>query len=116
MAPRLTAILFASSILASAPILAPQASAQPVRSDSSTGYVVPIVVGAAAGATVGALLWPAVMPAAAATAAATEAAPAVAAAPAMAVEATSWGWGAFMTTRAAVGAVIGAGAGWLVAR
>ena len=110
MASRLTAILFASSILASAPILVSQASAQPVRSDGSSGYVVPVVVGAAAGATVGALLWPAIVPAAAVTAA-------TAAAPAAATAAeTGWGWGAFMTTRAAVGAVIGAGAGWLAAR
>ena len=106
MASRLTAILFASSILASAPILALPASAQPVRADSSSSYVVPVVVGAAAGATVGALLWPAVVPAAAATAAA----------PAAAAEATGWGWGAFLTTRAAIGAVIGAGAGWFAAR
>ena len=107
MAPRLTAILFASSILASAPILAGPASAQPVRADSSSGYVVPVVVGAAAGATIGALLWPAVVPAAAATAAAPAA---------MAAADTGWGWGAYFTTRAAVGAVIGAGAGWLAAR
>jgi len=106
MASRVTAILFASSILASAPILASSASAQPVRADGSSSYAVPVVVGAAAGATVGALLWPAVVPAAAATAAA----------PAVAAEATGWGWGAFLTTRAAVGAVIGAGAGWLAAR
>jgi hypothetical protein len=109
MAPRLTAIFVASSILASAPILASTASAQPVRSDGTSSYAVPIVVGAAAGATIGALLWPAVVPATAATAA-------TAAAPAVAAEATGWGWGAFLTTRAAVGAVIGAGAGWFAAR
>ncbi len=100
--------LFACSILVSAPLLMLPASAQPVRPDSSSSYVVPVAVGAVAGATLGALLWPAMVPATAATAA-------TAAAPAMA-EATGWGWGAFFTTRAAVGAVIGAGAGWLAAR
>jgi hypothetical protein len=77
------------------------ASAQPVQSSSSGSYLVPVVVGAAAGATVGALLWPAMVPAGAA----------VAAAPA-----ASWGWGAFYTTRAAVGAIIGGGLGYLAAR
>ena len=105
MASRLIAILFASSILAGAPVLASSASAQPVRADGSSSYAVPVVVGAAVGATVGALLWPAVIPAAAATAAAPAAA-----------EVTGWGWGAFLTTPAAVGAVIGAGAGWFAAR
>ena len=92
--------------LATTPVLAPDASAQPIGpGNSSVTYLVPVVVGAAVGATVGALLWPATVPAAAATAA-----------PAAAAEMGGWGWGAFMTSRAAVGAVIGGGLGYLAAR
>ena len=38
------------------------------------------------------------------------------AAPAATPAAAGWGWGAFMTTRAAVGALIGAGLGFVAAR
>jgi len=100
MKSRMSAAILASAMMLSVPVLAPAASAQPAQSSSSSSYIVPIVVGAAAGATVGALLWPAIVPATAA----------------MATPAAGWGWGAFMTTRAAVGAVIGGALGWMVAR
>jgi hypothetical protein len=74
---------------------------QGATSPASANAVLPVVVGAAAGATVGALLWPAMVPAGAVTAG-------------TAVVVSPWGWAAFMTTRAAVGAVIGAGLGYLV--
>ena len=90
----------------SSPVFAPTASAQPAGTGgSSTSYLVPVVIGAAAGATVGALLWPAMAPAAGAAMAGPAAA-----------EMGGWGWGAFMTTRAAVGAVIGGGLAYLAAR
>lgn len=109
MKSHLMAAVIGATMLTAAPVLAPTASAQPAPMGSSGGYVVPVVVGAVAGAVVGALVWPMIVPAAAAAPAA---AGVVAAAP---VE-TGWGWGAFMTTRAAVGAVIGAGLGYLSAR
>jgi len=107
MKSRMSAAIVASAVMLTAPVLVPAASAQPVQSGGSSSYIVPIVVGAAAGATVGALLWPALIPAAAAAPTATMA---------MAAPAAGWGWGAFMTTRAAVGAVIGGALGWVVAR
>jgi hypothetical protein len=87
--------------LTGAPAFTPTAAAQVATSGSSSSYMVPIVVGAAAGATVGALLWPAMVPAGAAAAAAPAA--------------SGWGWGAFLTTRAAIGAVIGGGLGFIAA-
>ena len=102
------AVAFCSAVLLCAPLLTRLAAAQPAPVGSSGGYLVPIVVGAAAGATVAALLWPVIVPAGAV--AATPGA--VAATPA----AAGWGWGAFMTTRAAVGALIGAGLGSVAAR
>lgn len=94
-----------AAVLISSPVFTSTASAQPAPpGGSAPGYLIPVIVGAAAGATVGALLWPAAAPAAAAGAA--MAGPEVA----------GWGWGAFMTTRAAVGAVIGGGLGYLAAR
>jgi hypothetical protein len=98
------AAVIAGAAMLGAPCFTSSASAQPMNSNSSNSYFVPVVVGAAAGATVGALIWPAMVPAAATTA--------VAAAPA----AATWGWGAFYSTRAAVGAVIGAGLGYMAAR
>ena len=95
------AAIIAATALIAAPGLSSSASAQPVQSSSSGSYLVPVVVGAAAGATVGALLWPAMVPAGAAMAAA---------------PAAAWGWGSFYTTRAAVGAIIGGGLGYLAAR
>ena len=91
--------------LTGAPAFTPTAAAQVATSGSSSSYMVPIVVGAAAGPTVGALLWPAMVPAGAAAAAA----------PAAAASASGWGWGAFLTTRAAIGAVIGGGLGFIAA-
>ncbi len=108
MKSRMMAALIGSTLMMTAPVLTHGASAQPVPPSSSGSYVVPVVVGAAAGATVGALLWPVVVPTAVAPAAAT----AMAAAPA----AAGWGWGAFMTTRALVGAVIGGALGYISAR
>ena len=99
------AAIIAATALIAAPALSSTASAQPMQSSSSGSYLVPVVVGAAAGATVGALLWPALVPAGAAMAAAPGAATAAA-----------WGWGSFYTTRAAVGAIIGGGLGYLAAR
>lgn len=96
------AAIIAATALIAAPGLSSTASAQPIQSSSSGSYLVPVVVGAAAGATVGALLWPAMVPAGAAMAAAPGAA--------------AWGWGSFYTTRAAVGAIIGGGLGYLAAR
>jgi hypothetical protein len=98
------AAIIAATALIAAPALNSTASAQPMQSSSSGSYLVPVVVGAAAGATVGALLWPAFIPAGAAMAAAPGAATA------------AWGWGSFYTTRAAVGAIIGGGLGYLAAR
>jgi hypothetical protein len=99
------AAIIAGTAIIGAPCFTSSASAQPMNQTSSSGsYLVPVIVGAAAGATVGALIWPAMVPAAATTA--------VAAAPA----ATEWGWGAFYTTRAAVGAIIGGGLGYIAAR
>jgi hypothetical protein len=97
----MAAVIAATAMIAT-PSFVSTASAQPIQSNSSGSYLVPVVVGAAAGATVGALLWPAMVPAGAA----------MAAAPA----ATAWGWGSFYTTRAAVGAIIGGGLGYLAAR
>jgi hypothetical protein len=95
-----------AAVLISSPVLAPTASAQPAPpGGSSPSYIVPLVIGAAAGATVGALLWPAMVPAAGAAVAAPAAA-----------QVGGWGWGAFFTTRAAVGAIIGGGLGYLAAR
>ncbi len=92
----------ATAMLIGTPILASTASAQPaMRGDSTGSTLVTVIIGAAAGATVGALLWPA-------SASAVVAAGAPVAA--------SWGWGAFISTRAAVGAVIGGGLGYLVSR
>jgi hypothetical protein len=96
----MAAVIVAGAMIG-APSFTSTASAQPVQSSSSGSYLVPVVVGAAAGATVGALLWPAMVPGAA-----------MAAAPGV----TAWGWGAFYTTRAAVGAIIGGGLGYLAAR
>jgi hypothetical protein len=102
------AAIIAGTAMIGAPCFTSSASAQPMGQSSSGGYFVPVVVGAAAGATVGALIWPVFVPAAATTAATT----AVAAAPV----AAEWGWGAFYTTRAAVGAIIGGGLGFIAAR
>src|SRR5262245_60937145 len=91
MKSHLKAVVIASTLIAE-PVLADTAAAQPMPGSPSSNTVVPVVVGAAAGATVGALLWPVIMPATA-----------VAAAPgaaAVAPEAVTWGWGAFVTTRA----------------
>src|SRR5215469_14642053 len=107
MKSHLKAAVIASTLVA-APILAVTATAQPVPGNPASSTVVPVVVGAAAGATVGALLWPVIMPATA-----------VAAAPGAAAvvpEAATWGWGAFVTTRALVGAIIGGALGYVAAR
>lgn len=100
------AIMFGSAMMIAAPALTNQAAAQPAPASSSS--FVPVVVGAAAGATVAALLWPVIMPAGAAMAAGPGAM-------AMAPEAAGW-MGSFVTTRAAVGAIIGGGLGYLSAR
>ncbi len=105
MKSHVMAAVIASAMMISAPVFTSTASAQPVPGGPSGGYLVPVVVGAAAGATVGALLWPAMMPAGAAMAA-----------PAAAAEMSGWGWSAFLTTRAAIGAVIGGGLGYVAAR
>ncbi len=110
MKSRLLAGLVATTVLVGAPGLAPSAAAQSTVRSESRSYIVPVVIGAAVGATIGALVWPVMMPAAAAGPA--MAGPAAAAGPAMA----GWGMGAFVTTRAAVGAVIGGVAGYLFAR
>jgi hypothetical protein len=102
------AVAIGSTVVLCVPALIRPAAAQTAPVGSSGGYLLPVVVGAAAGATVAALLWPVIVPAGAV--AATPGA--VAAAPA----AMGWGWGAFMTTRAAVGALIGAGLGFGAAR
>lgn len=102
MKSQLMAAVIGATMLTAAPMLSPSASAQPAPMGSSGGYVVPVVVGAVAGAAVGAFLWPVIVPAATVPGA-------VAAAP-------EWGWGAFVTTRAAVGAIIGAGLGYISAR
>ena len=111
MKSRLMAAVVGASMLAATPVFTQSAAAQPAPAGSSGGYMVPMVVGAAIGATVGALLWPVVVPAGAAMGPGAMAG----AGPAM-VEAAGWGWGSFMTTRAAVGAAIGAGMGYMAAR
>jgi hypothetical protein len=133
MKSQIMAAVIGATMLTAAPVLTQSANAQPAPMGSSGGYIVPVVVGAAAGAVVGAFVWPMIVPGAAATAmaaaapaeatvaaapmeVAAAAAPVEAAAAAAPAEAASWGWGAFMTTRAAVGAVIGAGLGYLSAR
>jgi hypothetical protein len=98
------AVVIGATMMIGAPVLAQSAAAQPASASTSSGYVVPVVVGAAAGATVGALLWPAIMPAGAAMAA-----------PA-AMATASWGWASFLTTRAVIGAIIGGGLGYVAAR
>jgi hypothetical protein len=102
------AVAIGATVMLLTPALTRPAAAQPAPVGSSGGYLVPVVVGAAAGAAVAALLWPVIVPAGAvaATPGAAEAAPA----------AMGWGWGAFMTSRAAVGALIGAGLGFVAAR
>ncbi len=102
------AVALGSTVMVCTPALTRPAAAQPVPVGSSGGYLVPVVVGAAAGATVAALLWPVIVP----TGAVVATPGTVAAAPA----AIGWGWGAFMTTRAAVGALVGAGLGYVAAR
>jgi hypothetical protein len=105
MKSNMLAATIAAVMLLGSLVFTPTASAQPASVGGSSNYLVPVVVGAAAGATVGALLWPAVVvPAGVAMAA-----PAAAAG-------MGWGWGAFMTTRAAVGAILGGGLGYLAAR
>lgn len=111
MKSHMMAAVVGSAMMLTAPVLSNTAAAQPMQSGSGS-YVVPVVVGAAAGATVGALLWPVIVPAGAVAAAPAAAGAAVAVAP----EAAGWGWGAFMTTRALVGAVIGGGLGYISAR
>ena len=102
MKPLAVAVVIGAAAMICVPNLSRTAAAQqPSAPNASSGYFVPVVVGAAAGATVGALVWPVVAPAGVAVAT-----------PA----AMGWGWGAFMTTRAAVGAVIGAGLGYIAAR
>ena len=110
MKSHVMAAIVAATALIGASSIPTTASAQPVQSGSSGGYFVPVVVGAAAGATIGALLWPVIVPAGAVVAAGPSAM--VAAGPG----AAAWGWGAFYTTRAAVGAVIGGAVGYLMAR
>jgi hypothetical protein len=110
MKSHVMAAIVAATALIGASSIPTTASAQPVQSSSSGGYFVPVVVGAAAGATIGALLWPVIVPGAAVVAAGPGAV--VAAGPG----AAAWGWGAFYTTRAAVGAVIGGAFGYLMAR
>jgi hypothetical protein len=93
------------------------ASAQTVQNVSSGSYFVPVVVGALAGATVGALVWPVMVPAGGAmmgTGATLGAGPGTGAT--IGANAGAWGWGAFYTTRAVVGAIIGGGLGYLAAR
>jgi hypothetical protein len=102
------AVAIGSAVMLCTPTLIHPAAAQPAPVGSSGGYLVPVVVGAAAGAAVAALLWPVIAPAGAVVATPAT----VAAAPA----AVGWGWGAFMTTRAAVGALVGAGLGFVAAR
>lgn len=98
------AVVIGAAMVIGAPVLTHTAAAQPAPASASSGYLVPVVVGAAAGATVGALLWPAVVPAGA-----------VMAAPA-AMQTVGWGWGSFLTTRAVIGAIIGGGLGYVAAR
>jgi hypothetical protein len=110
MKSHVMAAIVASTALIGASSIPTTASAQPMQSSSSGGYFVPVVIGAAAGATLGALLWPAMVPAGMMMGAGPGAM--AAAGPG----AAAWGWGAFYTTRAAVGAVIGGVAGYLIAR
>ena len=97
-----------TALFAAAPAVTQTAAAQPVPGAGSSPYLVPVIVGAAAGATAGALLWPVLMPPAVVVSA-----PGAAM---MAPEVVGWGLGAFVTTRAAIGAVIGAGIGYVMAR
>lgn len=107
MKTRVMAAIIGATMVVATPMLTDTAAAQAAPAGGSS--MVPIVVGAAAGATIGALVWPVLFPAPVVIAAAPGA---VAVAP----EVMTWGFGAFMTTRAAIGAVIGAGTGYLVAR
>ena len=109
MKSHLMAAVMGTALLAATPVLSTTAVAQPAPPGTTSGYMVPVVVGAAVGATVGALLWPVIFPA-----------PAIIATPgavaAVAPEAMGWGLGAFMTTRAAVGAAVGGAMGYVMGR
>ena len=107
MKTRVMAAIIGATMVVATPMLTDTASAQAAPPGGNS--MVPMVVGAAAGATVAALVWPVLFPAPVIVAAAPGA---VAVAP----EVMTWGFGAFVTTRAAVGAVIGAGLGYLAAR
>ena len=73
----------------------------PAAADSFARTAFPVVLYAATGAVIGAVIWPAVFPAAVGTA--SSVAPVV------------WSWDAFLTTRAAIGAVAGAALGYTIA-
>jgi hypothetical protein len=89
---RFIAAVIAAAIMISAPGFTSTASAQPAYGTSTNVRLVAVLVGAAAGATVAVLLWPA-------------------AAPAAAVAAPS-AWSAFLSTQAAIGALIGGALGY----
>lgn len=76
---------------------------------SSGRVIVPTVLWAATGAVLGAVAWPLVFPGTVATGAGAAGAPGAAAA-------SVWTWNSFVTTRAAVGAAIGAVFGYTIAR
>jgi len=87
--------IIATAAVFGGPGLTPTASAQSVG---------PIVVGAALGATVGAFVWPVMaIPAAAGMAGA-------------AATIGPWDWNAYLTTRAAVGAVVGGSLAYVFGR
>jgi hypothetical protein len=87
---------FIAAVIAAAITITSTASAQPVYGPSTSVRLAAALVGAAAGATVAVLLWPAAAPATAAVA------------PVAAPSA----WSAFLSTPAAIGALMGGALGY----
>lgn len=98
-----------AAAVAAALVVGTTALPAPASADSFVRTAVPVVLWAATGAVVGAVVWPALFPAAVTATTAAVGATAAAAQPIV------WTWESFQTTRAAVGAGVGAVLGYTIA-
>ncbi len=98
-----------AAVVAAALVAGTTALPAPAAANSFVRTAVPVVLWAATGAVVGAVVWPALFPAAVTATTAAVGATAAAARPIV------WTWESFQTTRAAVGAGIGAVLGYSIA-
>jgi hypothetical protein len=98
-----------AAALAAALVVGTTALPAPASADSFVRTAVPVVLWAATGAVIGAVVWPALFPAAVSATSAAAGATAAAAQPIV------WSWESFQTTRAAVGAGVGALLGYSIA-